>query len=156
MLKMPELRDKMKNCLQEKSEFSTADLKEWLAESGYVYNIDYNIKSFSNAVSSLTKQKYIVSLDLDRRGKYRVAHESETLYKNDKDKEKSKERYLDRELELKDMRNKIVDLLKKTGRDIEDMLDTEKLSTYRKSPKTYGDILKLLEYLENFEFTIDK
>lgn len=156
MLKMTELRNKMKECLQGKQKFSTVELKEWLEEYGYIYNIDYDIKSFSNAVSSLTKQKYIASLDNDRKGKYQVIYNADIRNENGKENEENKLDKNKGELELKDMREKILNFLKNNAREIEDMIDSEKLSTYRRNPRTYDEILKLLEFLENFEFTIDR
>ncbi len=148
MLKMTELRDKMIECLQGKIEFTTTELKRWLEECGYKYNIDYSMNSFSNAVASLTKQKYIISLDTERKGNYRVIY-------NDQNKDYIKEQLCE-EQELKNIREMILELLKKNVRDIEELLDTEKMSTYRKNHKTYDDIMRLLEYFENFKFTIDK
>lgn len=138
-------------CLQGKVEFSTTELKGWLEKYGYIYGIDYDIILFSNAMASLTKQKYIESLNSNRKGNYRV------IYKDVKsENENYKERKLDKELELKDIREKILYILKKSGREIEDLLDSEKLSTYRRNHRTYDEILKLLGYLENFEFTMDR
>lgn len=157
MLKMIELREKMKVCLQGKLEFSTTELKEWLEQYGYVYNTDYDVNSFSNAVASLTKQKYIASMkNSDRKGNYQVIYKADIRNENDKENEKNKDREMDNEPELKEMREKILELLQESSKKIENLLDTEKLSTYRRNHRTYDEILKLLEYLEHFDFIIDK
>lgn len=157
MLKMIELREKMKVCLQGKLEFTTTELKEWLEQYGYVYNTDYDVNSFSNAVASLTKQKHIASMkNSDRKGNYQVIYKADIRNENDKENEKNKDREMDNEPELKEMREKILELLQESSKKIENLLDTEKLSTYRRNHRTYDEILKLLEYLEHFDFIIDK
>lgn len=168
MLSMNELRDKMKECLQEVDFFTTAELKELLKESGYVYNIDYDVNAFSNAVSSLAKQKYIVSLDSKRKGNYRVNHEGSsdrsynTAGKSEKQKNANTERNSssdvhggngDDEPELQEMRQKIKERLKAAYEEIEQLFDSEKPSKYGRNRKTYDDILKLLDYLKHFHFS---
>lgn len=34
-------------------------MRDFLLEQGYTYNKDYNVRDFSNAISSLVKQGYI-------------------------------------------------------------------------------------------------
>ena len=41
--------------------FSTTKLKELLKEKGYVYNKDYEVNAFNNAIYALAQKKYIIS-----------------------------------------------------------------------------------------------
>ena len=65
---MTELRGKIKEYIQGKETFTTSEVKEELKEKGYVYNVDYDVTSFSNAISSLTRQNYIASMDAEKKG----------------------------------------------------------------------------------------
>lgn len=150
MLTMRELREKIRICTKERNSFSTAQLKELLRDMGYIYNTDYNVTIFSNAISSLVNQKYIVSLDSDRKGNYKVIKNEEKA--NDKNP-KEKAPY-NNEPELAEMRADITTCLNTTLEKIEKKLDSVKPSTYGRNIKTYNDILRLIEILREFDFTV--
>ncbi len=151
MLSMPELREKIKLCIQETDTFSTTQLKQKLKKMGYIYNVDYNVTSFSNSISSLAKQNYIIPLNNGKRGYYKIIKKLESNYKNQNTK---KETPLNNELELKSMREEIRTHLKTTLQKIQDILDSEKPSTYGENIRTYQDILRLIKIIKEFEFTI--
>ena len=56
MSAMKEIREKMMEHLSMVTIFSTAQMRDFLLEQGYTYNKDYNVRDFSNAISSLVKQ----------------------------------------------------------------------------------------------------
>ena len=152
MMKMTELRGKIKEYIQGKETFTTSEVKEELKEKGYVYNVDYDVTSFSNAISSLTRQNYIASMDAEKKGNYMVVGNRDI-------KDKEKETYIKKEPyrnepELKEMREKIRESLKESCAQIEQILDSEKPSKYGRNRKTYDDILRLIKSLKEFEFTI--
>ena len=60
MSAMKEIREKMMEHLSMVTIFSTAQMRDFLLEQGYTYNKDYNVRDFSNAISSLVKQVLIV------------------------------------------------------------------------------------------------
>lgn len=70
MLKSKELREKMKECLSDVEEFTTIELKEMLNDMGCVYNVDYEVNAFSNALFFLVKKKFVASQGI--KGAYRV------------------------------------------------------------------------------------
>lgn len=158
MLAMPELREIMKICIQGMDIFTTTQIKEILKERGYIYNVHYDVTAFSNAISSLTRQKYIVSLDDEKKGNYKVVNKIE--YDNKKNEEnemkKNENGKYDDEIELKEMRENIKKFLKESCLKVEQILDSEKPSTYGRNRKTYDDILRLIEVLKEFEFTVEE
>ena len=52
MSAMKEIREKMIEHLSMVTIFSTAQMRDFLLEQGYTYNKDYNVRDFSNAISS--------------------------------------------------------------------------------------------------------
>lgn len=147
---MRELREKIRVCTKEMNSFSTAQLKELLRDMGYIYNTDYNVTIFSNAISSLVNQKYIASLDNDRKGNYKIIKNEE----NASDNTDNNKKLYDTEPELAEIRADITTYLNDTLKKIEDKLDSVKPSTYGRNIKTYNDILRLIETLKEFDFTV--
>lgn len=147
---MGELREKIRICTKELNSFSTAQLKELLRDMGYIYNTDYNVTIFSNAISSLVNQKYIISLDSDRKGNYKIIKNEEKT----KDNTPKENKLYDNEPELAEMRADITTCLNDTLKKIEEKLDSVKPSTYGRNIKTYNDILRLIEMLREFDFTV--
>lgn len=163
MLKMKEVRERIKECLVGREIITTAEIKEQLKELGLVYNDDYDVKSFGNAVYSLNKQKVIVPYGHGKKGVYRVVHESDIKISNINENEikerkraKIMEKSFSNEKELKEMREKIRESLKEYHEQIKQIFDSEKPSTYGKNPKTYNDIVELMNYLENFKFSVEE
>ncbi len=157
MLTMKELREIIKNCIEELDSFSNTELKELLKDNGYTYNIDYNVTSFSNAISSLVKQKYITFLDGKRKGHYKVIKNNDYDYKNTENaytKTSEETFHHNDESDLAEMRAEIINLLNSTLQKIENRIDQEKPSTYFTNIKTYNDIARLVEILKDFKFTI--
>lgn len=157
MLIMKELRELIKNCIEELDSFSSTELKELLKDKGYTYNIDYNVTSFSNAISSLIKQKYITFSDTHRKGHYKVIKNNEYDYKNTENtynKTSEETCHQNKEPDLAEMRKEITTLLNSTLQKIENRIDQEKPSTYFTNIKTYTDIARLVETLKDFKFTI--
>lgn len=151
MLSMSELREKIKLCIQETDTFSTAQLKQELKKMGYIYNVDYNVTTFSNSISSLNKQKYIIPLNNGKRGYYKIIKKSDFNYTNQDSK---KETHINNEIGLKSMRQEIKMQLETTLEKIQFILDSEKPSTYGENIRTYQDILRLIKMIKEFEFTI--
>ena len=87
MLEMKQLREEIKECLKEIEFFTTRQLKEMLQQKGYVYNKDYNVNAFSNALHSLVNQKAIASVDKEKKGNYKVLSVSYDDKKNNENKE---------------------------------------------------------------------
>lgn len=178
MMNTRELREKMKECLLNEEIFTTSQLKERLNEKGWVYQVDYTLNTFSNGISSLVRQNYIVSIDDDRKGVYRVVKSGEdtkTLDGEvgiaDMNDEKKKETYKSKsqdneenvknewnnEDELKEMRDKIQEYLKvECCAKIRQMLDSKKPSIFTTNRKTYNNILELIDYLEGFKFDVEQ
>lgn len=180
MLKSGELREKMKLCLSNIEEFSTRDLKEWLKAYGYIYNVDYEVNAFSNAIAYLTKKNYISSVG--EKGKYMVVkkdgdacwmeeNERERMGTETDNEEKKKEESVQQEngeqtkseqqtyieeAELEELRGKIKKYIEGECRELEKILDSEKPSIYGHNRRTYNDIIELILYLRNFEFSVEK
>lgn len=155
MLEMKQLREEIKGCLKEIEFFTTGQLKEMLQQKGYVYNKDYDVNAFSNALHSLVNQKVIVSADKEKKGNYKVLPVSYDDRKNNENK-KEKNKTLNNELELKDMREKIKNDINGFCVKIEQILDSEKPSTYGRNRQTYEDILNLVDTLKTFKFNVEK
>ena len=153
MIATKQLREEIKLCLKDKVNFTTVQLKEMLKQNGYEYNRDYDVTVFSNAISSLVKQKYIISIDNEKRGNYKVLCKQE---KNEMNDEKIIENVTlnNNESELREMRKKIEENINEFCLGIEQILDSEKPSTYVRNRKTYDDILKLVDLLSEFKFKI--
>ena len=58
-----------------------------LPQKGYVYNKDYNVNAFSNALHSLVNQKAIASVDKEKKENYKVLSVSYDDKKNNENKE---------------------------------------------------------------------
>lgn len=155
MVAMKQLREEMKGCLKEIEFFTTVQLKEMLQQKGYIYNKDYDVNSFSNALHSLVKQKVIISVDKERKGNYKVLSVSYDAKENNEKKEQ-KNKMINNELELKDMRVKIKNDINDFCVKIEQILDSEKPSTYGRNRQTYEDILNLVDTLKTFKFNVEK
>lgn len=155
MLITKQLREEIKLCLGDRENFTTVQLKEMLAQKGYVYNRDYDVTVFSNAIASLVKQKYIVSLDKEKRGNYKVLYKQKKNEMNE-DAEMEKWESNNDESELREMRKKIEENISEFCLKIEQILDSEKPSTYGRNRKTYEDILKLVDLLKEFKFEVEK
>lgn len=155
MLVTKQLREEIKICLEDRDFFTTVQLKEVLEQKGLIYNKDYDVTVFSNAIASLVKQKYIASMDKEKKGNYMVLHKQ----KEEKMKEEElMEKYEsnNEEIELREMRKKIEENINEFCLQIEQILDSEKPSTYGRNRKTYDDILKLVDLLKEFKFEVEK
>lgn len=154
MLVTRQLREEIKSCLENLENFTTVQLKEGLERKGYIYNKDYDVTVFSNAIASLVKQGYIVSMDQEKRGNYRVIYQGKNKMNEEERMEKKK---LDNdEAELRELREQVKDNVNEFCVKMEQILDSEKASTYGRNRKTYDDILKLINSLNEFTFEVEK
>lgn len=156
MLVTKQLREEIKSCLKGVELFTTIQLKEMLEKNGYIYNRDYDVTVFSNAISSLVKQKYIASADKEKRGNYIVLDKMQNIDDQEEGKKKMGKKWDDNETELKEMRGRIKEDIKEFCVKMEQLLDSEKPSTYGRNRRTYDDILKLIDLLKEFEFEVEK
>lgn len=142
-MEIKEFREMVKECLKDIEEFTTTDLKEMLKDKGCIYNVDYNMYTFHNTMTYLKKNSYIVPTGI--KGRYRVV--KERMKKDEKTN-------LNQELDLKEMRRKVKECIKKDYMELENILDEEKPSVYGRNKRTYEDIVELIEYMRKFSFTI--
>lgn len=156
MVGMAELRKKIAEYLMEVDEdvVTTKELRKKLSERDYVYNREYNVTIFSNAISSLAKKNVIISVDKDKKGIYRVDRTALNNFISKKYDEKKSGG--NEENELEEMRKKIKKIVQTTRLEVEELLDSEKPSTYGRNKTTYNDILQLIDYLKKFAFTVEK
>ena len=87
-------------------------------------NLDYDVYAFSNAVAYLKRNSYIEPTGV--KGSYRV------IKKKSKSVDESTEEFktLNKELELKEMREKVKKCVRETYLELEKILDEEKPSVY--------------------------
>lgn len=152
MLSSRELCAHMKECLKDIDEFSTRQLKDLLKSNGVIYKEHYGIAAFSNAIATLQRESIICS-SKNGRGWYRVISDN---MNTERKVDRSSNIVISDEKELEEIRNKIALLLKDTHVQIEELLDSVKSSDYVKNPYTYNDIIRLLKYLETFNFTVKR
>lgn len=160
MIKMNQLREEIKLCLEGIDCFTTTQLKEILKERGYIYNVSYDVGAFSNAMSSLVRQRYIAPIDKERKGNYRVLStmksKNEEKNKGELKVQKVKDEKSNNERELQKVRKDIEENINEFCKKIEEILDSEKPSTYGRNRKTYNDILKLVCFLREFKFEVEE
>lgn len=163
MSAMKEIREKMMEHLSMVTIFSTLQMRDFLLEQGYTYNKDYNVRDFSNAISSLVKQGYIKPEDKNSKtGIYQVINQSDSeIEENPKKKDEdavSGDRCVvtDPEIELEEFRSEVKEKVKEFSLEIEEILDGVKPSVYGRNKNTYEDILCLIKYLKEFKFTVDE
>ena len=70
MLGTKEVRERIEVYLEKLENFTTTDLKRLLKDDGYIYNVDYDVYAFSNAVAYLKRNSYIEPTG--GKGSYRV------------------------------------------------------------------------------------
>ena len=155
MLATKQLREEIKICIEDREVFTTTQLKAVLEQRGYIYNKDYDVTVFSNAIASLVKQKYIISMDKEKKGNY-IVLDKQNKKKMKEEEEMEKKRVNNEEIELREMRIKIEENINEFCLKIEQILDSEKPSTYGRNRKTYDDILKLVDLLKEFKFEVEK
>lgn len=62
----------------------------------------------------------------------------------------------DKELELKEMREKVKKCVRETYLELEKILDEEKPSVYGRNKHTYEDVTTLIEYMRKFDFIVEE
>lgn len=159
MLTMQELREIIKTCIEKLDSFSSLELRSSLKNIGYDYKTDYSVITFSNAIASLIRKKYIAPSPDGNRGDYIIVKSNDSSCKNPLYISKSGETFCkninhNNEPELSEMRTEITDLLNSTIKQIEERVNLEKSSTFINNIVTFNDIAKVTERLRGFEFTI--
>ena len=153
MLGSKEVRKIIVECFHTQDDnfiFSTTNLKELLKEKGYIYNKDYEVNAFNNAIYALAQKKYIVSTG--EKGFYQLCKTITSDKREDKIKMPENQNISEREPELKNMRKKLMDCLNESCYDLAAILDAEKPSIYGKNRLTYDKATSLLNYLQSFSF----
>lgn len=86
------------------------------------------------------------------KGSYRV------IKKKSKSVDESTEEFktLNKELELKEMREKVKKCVRETYLELEKILDEEKPSVYGRNKHTYEDVTTLIEYMRKFDFIVEE
>lgn len=109
-----------------------------------------NVYAFSNAVAYLKRNSYIEPTGV--KGSYRV------IKKKSKSVDESTEEFktLNKELELKEMREKVKKCVRETYLELEKILDEEKPSVYGRNKHTYEDVTTLIEYMRKFDFIVEE
>lgn len=150
MLGTKEVRERIEVYLEKLENFTTTDLKRLLKDDGYIYNVDYDVYAFSNAVAYLKRNSYIEPTGV--KGSYRVNK------KKSKSVDESTEEFktLNKELELKEMREKVKKCVRETYLELEKILDEEKPSVYGRNKHTYEDVTTLIEYMRKFDFIVEE
>ena len=112
--------------------------------------VDYDVYAFSNAVAYLKRNSYIEPTGV--KGSYRV------IKKKSKSVDESTEEFktLNKELELKEMREKVKKCVRETYLELEKILDEEKPSVYGRNKHTYEDVTTLIEYMRKFDFIVEE
>lgn len=150
MLSARELSKHLEKYLIDIKEISTKELKELLKKDGIFYKRDYDIMTFSNAVATLKRKRYISNRG-KQQGHYSVIS-SQTM--NDDNKKNS---YIYESIstnkELEDIKNKISLHVNEECRYIEELLDSLKPSVFCGHIQTYKEIMELLRYLKTFRFS---
>ena len=152
MLSSKEMREIIVKCLGNQDNnfvFSTTDLKEMLQKKGYIYNTNYEVHAFSNAIYSLAQKKYI--LPTGEKGYYQL-NKFISSEKTDKEKASRNQNTFAKEPELRNMRKKFMDCLNESCHNLAEILDAEKPSTYGKNRDTYDKATSLLNYMQSFSF----
>lgn len=113
-------------------------------------SLDYDVYAFSNAVAYLKRNSYIEPTGV--KGSYRV------IKKKSKSVDESTEEFktLNKELELKEMREKVKKCVRETYLELEKILDEEKPSVYGRNKHTYEDVTTLIEYMRKFDFIVEE
>lgn len=116
----------------------------------YYILVDYDVYAFSNAVAYLKRNSYIEPTGV--KGSYRV------IKKKSKSVDESTEEFktLNKELELKEMREKVKKCVRETYLELEKILDEEKPSVYGRNKHTYEDVTTLIEYMRKFDFIVEE
>lgn len=109
-----------------------------------------HVYAFSNAVAYLKRNSYIEPTGV--KGSYRV------IKKKSKSVDESTEEFktLNKELELKEMREKVKKCVRETYLELEKILDEEKPSVYGRNKHTYEDVTTLIEYMRKFDFIVEE
>ncbi len=159
MLTMQELRETIKICIEKLDSFSSIELRNLLKNIGYDYKTDYSVITFSNAIASLVREKYIAPSTNGNRGDYIIIKNNNSYCKSTHYIIKNGETLCENtqhndESELAEMRAEITDLLNSTIKQIEDRVNLEKSSTFINNIVTFNDIAKVTERLRGFRFTI--
>ena len=152
MFSSTKVREIMIQCLENQDNgfiFSTTSFKELIAKEGYIYNKDYEVNAFNNAIYSLAQRKYIVPTG--EKGHYRLNKTVDHDERKD-DEEMRTTNTPEKEPELKNMRKKFMDCLNESRGNLAAILDAEKPSTYGKNRNTYDKAISLLNYLQSFSF----
>lgn len=113
-------------------------------------HINQYVYAFSNAVAYLKRNSYIEPTGV--KGSYRV------IKKKSKSVDESTEEFktLNKELELKEMREKVKKCVRETYLELEKILDEEKPSVYGRNKHTYEDVTTLIEYMRKFDFIVEE
>lgn len=113
-------------------------------------SVSCHVYAFSNAVAYLKRNSYIEPTGV--KGSYRV------IKKKSKSVDESTEEFktLNKELELKEMREKVKKCVRETYLELEKILDEEKPSVYGRNKHTYEDVTTLIEYMRKFDFIVEE
>lgn len=142
------------NILREKFEKLNNYYMEVILSDGTSLNLYKAIEdvmyAFSNAVAYLKRNSYIEPTGV--KGSYRV------IKKKSKSVDESTEEFktLNKELELKEMREKVKKCVRETYLELEKILDEEKPSVYGRNKHTYEDVTTLIEYMRKFDFIVEE
>ena len=149
MLSARELSKHMEKYLIDIKEISTKELKELLKKDEIFYKQDYDIITFSNAVATLKRKRYISNRG-KQQGHYKVMP-LQTMNHNEINSYTYESISTSKELE--DIKHKISLHMNEECRYIEELLDSLKPSVFCGHIQTYKEIMKLLRYLQTFHFS---
>lgn len=123
---------------------------EYVAHAKHCKYSVSDVYAFSNAVAYLKRNSYIEPTGV--KGSYRV------IKKKSKSVDESTEEFktLNKELELKEMREKVKKCVRETYLELEKILDEEKPSVYGRNKHTYEDVTTLIEYMRKFDFIVEE
>lgn len=145
--KMPTEQElRRKELVSSQPSSSISDLLKMNVTTEYVAHV----YAFSNAVAYLKRNSYIEPTGV--KGSYRV------IKKKSKSVDESTEEFktLNKELELKEMREKVKKCVRETYLELEKILDEEKPSVYGRNKHTYEDVTTLIEYMRKFDFIVEE